>query len=66
MKTETIKENTDYQKIDKAFIINRNNTDYKLALTRRKNSIKQHKLEERLSTLESKIDQIFTLLKAKK
>lgn len=66
MSIATIKENTNYQKVDNAFVINRNDDEYKLALMRRKRDLKNANLENRLTLLEDKIDQIFKLLTADK
>lgn len=66
MSIATIKENTNYQKVDNAFVINRNDDEYKLALMRRKRDLKNANLENRLTLLENKIDQIFKLLTADK
>ncbi len=66
MKIETIKENTNYQKINDAFIVNKNNDEYKTALIRRKRIQKQNDLDNRLTLLENKIDQIFNILMSDK
>ncbi len=66
MSIATIKENTNYQKVDNTFVINRNDDEYKLALMRRKRDLKNANLENRLTLLEDKIDQIFKLLTADK
>ncbi len=66
MSIATIKENTNYQKVDNTFVINRNDDEYKLALMRRKRDLKNANLENRLTLLENKIDQIFKLLTADK
>lgn len=66
MKIETIKENSNYQKINKSFIVNRNDDDYKATLVRRQRIAKQLDFENRLLSLENKIDQIFNLLTAGK
>ena len=65
MKIETIKEKPDYQKINNAFIVNRNNDEYKLALMRRKRSQKQTEFEQRLSSLEDKLDTLIQLMSSK-
>lgn len=65
MKIETIRENTNYQKINGAFIINKNDDEYKAALMRRKRVQKQNEFDNRLTLLEDKIDKIFTLLMSK-
>lgn len=59
---ETIKESPDYQKIDKAYIINRNDSDYKSALKRINYQNKQLDFEKRLNLLESKLDKVIELL----
>lgn len=66
MKIETIKENRDYQKVNDAYIINRNEDAYRQALIRQKNQKRQSTFDTRLSLLEQKIDQIFNLLLSNK
>lgn len=62
MLKETIKESPNYQKVNRAYIINRNDSDYQAALKRIKNQNKQHELENRLNLLESKLDTVIKLL----
>lgn len=66
MKIATISENANYQKINDSFIINRNDDEYKSAITRRQRMLKQNEFENRLTLLENKIDQIFNILTANK
>lgn len=62
MLKETIKESPNYQKVNRTYIINRNDSDYQAALKRIKNQNKQHELENRLNLLESKLDTVIKLL----
>ena len=59
---ETIRENNDYQKIDNAYIVNRNDSEYRAAISRRQRALKQVNFENRLIALEDKLDQIFNIL----
>jgi hypothetical protein len=59
---ETIKESPDYQKVNKTYIINRNDSDYQAAIKRIKNQNKQRNFENRLNLLESKLNTIIELL----
>lgn len=65
MMEETIRENPDYQKIDKRYIVNRNDNDYHIALGRRARQMKQQNLENRLDVLEDKLNHLIDLLQTR-
>lgn len=62
---EIIKENPNYQKINKYYIVNRNSDDYQIARKRRERQLKQKGFESRLDILEDKLNQLIDLLRNK-
>ncbi len=62
---EIIKENPNYQKINKHYIVNRNSDDYQIARKRRERQLKQKGFESRLDILEDKLNQLIDLLRNK-
>ena len=62
---EIIKDNKDYVKVDKSYIVNKNDREYQAALMRRKSSKRLDALENRIKSLESKLNLIIELLSEK-
>jgi len=53
-------------KVDRAFVVNTNDTEYRKALARNKQQKKLEGMDARLTSLEGKLDQILSLLGAGK
>lgn len=52
---EIVKDNKDFARINRSFIVNTNSDDYQKALARRKIDIDKKNMQSRLSTLEKKL-----------